>query len=110
MSDRPAQKPDFCPFIYRTRDEIFLEFDALVLRFPFAEGGLSKALQHIPDIASQPGFASRNVADLVMKKMKRRILTGAKARIAKAPSAESQKAAMDDFLKGKKIPTKEKRR
>jgi hypothetical protein len=53
-------KPDFCPYIYSDAESLFLEFDGLVLRFPLTEGGLSKALKHIPCIASQPGFVTGN--------------------------------------------------
>ncbi len=51
-------KPPFCPFIYTDGVELFLEFDKMVLRFAFSEGGLHKALQHVPNIARQPGFLS----------------------------------------------------
>ena len=43
-------KPDFCPYIYRDAESLFLEFEGQVLRFTFTEGGLSKALKHIPNI------------------------------------------------------------
>ncbi len=58
-------KPQFCPYIYRDRDHLYLEFDKMVLRFAFSEAGLHKALRHIPNVASQPGFLSggRNIPD-----------------------------------------------
>lgn len=53
-------KPTFCPYIYRDLESLFLEFDGQVLRFTFTEAGLSKALKHIPNIASRPGFVTGN--------------------------------------------------
>jgi hypothetical protein len=56
-------KPDFCPFIYHDGRSLFVEFDKMVMEFPFTEGGLHKALKIIPNIAAQPGYVSgrRNV-------------------------------------------------
>lgn len=72
MNDRSPQKPAFCPFIYSDGDSIFLEFSTCVLRFPFTEGGLHKALKHIPNVARQPGFVrpnSGNVVDRLLPKI-----------------------------------------
>ena len=63
MSDRAPQKPDFCPYIYSDGVDIFLEFSTMVMKFTLTEGGLSKALKHIPNVARQPGYLSggRNI-------------------------------------------------
>jgi hypothetical protein len=58
MSDRPPQKPDFCPYIYSDGVDIFLEFTTMVMRFPLCDGGLAKALKHVPNVARQPGYLS----------------------------------------------------
>lgn len=71
MSDRPPQRPAFCPFIYTDGVDLFLEFNQSVLRFTFTEGGLHKALAHIPNVTRQPGFVrpnSGNIADRVLTK------------------------------------------
>jgi hypothetical protein len=69
--------PQFCPMIYRDSTDIYLEFSNIVLKFPFSEGGLSKALKHIPDVTERPGYvqgASKllNLPVTVAKKTKRR--------------------------------------
>ena len=51
MSATKATHPAHCPFIYHDRDNLYLEFSGhWVLSFAFTEGGLHKALAHIPDI------------------------------------------------------------
>lgn len=62
-------KPSFCPFIYRDQHHIYLEFERQVLRFPFTDGGLFKALRHIPNIQDQPGYLTglRNVTADVLE-------------------------------------------
>lgn len=77
MSDRPAQRPAFCPFVYHDGVDLFLEFESgTVLRFAFTEGGISKAMRHIPNVTRQPGFLSggRNIADKVIA-VKRQTVT-----------------------------------
>lgn len=53
MTKPPAQP---FPIIYHDRDSLYLEFASHALRFPFTEGGLHKALRHIPSIRSAPGY------------------------------------------------------
>jgi len=59
-------KPLILPTIYHDGTDLFLEYPrvgnapALVLRFPFCEAGLHKALKHIPNLRKQSGFVSRN--------------------------------------------------
>lgn len=53
-------KPDLCPFIYHDAHDLYLEFETCVLRFAFTEGGLHRALKHIPDIAKYPGYTPLN--------------------------------------------------
>ena len=50
MSATKATHPAHCPFIYHDRDNLYLEFSGHVLSFAFTEGGLHRALAHIPDI------------------------------------------------------------
>ena len=105
-------KPPFCPYVYHDRDELFLEFDTLVLRFPFTEAGLSKALRHIPSITQHPGYTNgHSIAAFGLEKMKGHVAKRAKAKIAKlaTPAQDArQAAAVDEFLAGVKIPTKAK--
>ena len=62
MSDRPSQRPAFCPFIYRDRDNLYLEFANHVERFAFTDGGLNRALRHIPDVSKRSDFVGRNAS------------------------------------------------
>lgn len=43
------------PTIYRNHESLFLDFGTMVVPFPFTEGGLSKALAHIPNISGPRG-------------------------------------------------------
>ena len=47
--------PPLCPTIYRSADTLYLDFGSMVLPFPFTEGGLGKALAHIPNISGARG-------------------------------------------------------
>ena len=47
--------PPLCPSIYRDHDTLYLDFGTMVLPFPFTEGGLGKALAHIPNISGPRG-------------------------------------------------------
>jgi hypothetical protein len=47
--------PPLCPSIFRSADTLYLDFGTMVLPFPFTEGGLGKALQHIPNISGPRG-------------------------------------------------------
>lgn len=64
-TDHPSHPP-FCPFIYTDGRDIFLEFlgkdgtNPHVLRFAMTEGGLHKALKHVPNVAAMPGFITGN--------------------------------------------------
>ena len=49
------KSPPLCPTIYRSADTLYLDFGTMVVPFPFTEGGLGKALQHIPNIAGPRG-------------------------------------------------------
>ncbi len=54
----------FAPTIYHDGASLFLEWPTTpgaagyAYRFPFTEGGLGKALRHIPNIAKTPGYVS----------------------------------------------------
>ena len=58
-------KPQPFPLIYHDGSSLYLEFPKQVLRFTYSEGGLHKALAHIPSIASAPGYLTggRNLTD-----------------------------------------------
>ena len=56
---KPLPMPHYA-IIYRDGDSLYLEFPTLVLRFPFTEGGLQKALKHIPNSNAHPGYVARN--------------------------------------------------
>ena len=56
---KPTPHPHYA-IIYRDGDSLYLEFPTLVLRFPFTEGGLHKALKHIPNSSAHPGYVARN--------------------------------------------------
>lgn len=43
------------PSIYRDHDTLYLDFGTMVVPFMFTEGGLAKALKHIPNIAGPRG-------------------------------------------------------
>jgi hypothetical protein len=47
--------PPLCPSIFRSADTLYLDFGTMVLPFPFTEGGLGKALQHIPNVSGPRG-------------------------------------------------------
>ena len=47
--------PPLCPSIYRDHDTLYLDFGSMVVPFPFTEGGLSKALTHIPNLSGPRG-------------------------------------------------------
>ena len=73
MSAQIAKRPAFCPYVYSDGESLFLEFDSgMALRFPFTEGGLSKALRHIPNVTKQPGFLSgrSNIAQKLLPKVR----------------------------------------
>lgn len=72
MSASRASRPAFCPFAYHDGETLYLEFDSMVLRFPYTEGGLAKALKHIPNVARQPGFLTgrSNILTKVLPKIK----------------------------------------
>jgi hypothetical protein len=54
--DRPSPKsPPLSPTIYRDATTLYLDFGTIVQPFPFTEGGLSKALRFIPNIAGPRG-------------------------------------------------------
>ena len=50
MTATKASRPAHCPFVYHDRDNLYLEFEGMVLTFAFTSGGLTRALKHIPDI------------------------------------------------------------
>lgn len=92
-------KPSF-PTIYHDGISIFLEFPSHVLRFPYAEGGLSKALRHVPNVTRHPGYLSgqSNIANRVLPKLSK--TTKSKREIADF-SSEQRNAASEVVRKMK---------
>lgn len=96
------QKPDFCPYIYSDGVDIFLEFDHLVLRFPLTEGGLSKVLKHVPNIARQPGFLSggQNISNgQKLPKVSPRTLRAREAKARAGKLSENAKSRIQEIIK-----------
>lgn len=83
-------KPFAPPVIYRDERNIYLEWGSYVQKFPFSEGGLSKALSTIPNVAMEPGYISggSNIAD--------KLLTTRKAKIARKTSQQRAVAKITD--------------
>lgn len=77
------------PTIYRDATCLYLEFPNYALRFPFSEGGLNKAIRHIPNIDSHPGYLTgrANVADRLLQ---------SKAKIAKGTVRKRELAKFTD--------------
>lgn len=68
-------KPFSPPTIYHDGASLFLELPGSpgqTFRFPFTEGGLSKALRFVPNIAKQPGYltGSSNLLKAALPKAK----------------------------------------
>ncbi len=89
MSNK-ATRPAFCPFIYHDGESLYLEFDGQALRFAYTEGGLHRALKHIPNVKAQPGFLSgrSNIAN--------KLITIARGTKHKRKVAKIDKARLDD--------------
>jgi hypothetical protein len=88
-------RPEWCPLIYHDGQNLYLELPGSpgqALRFPYTEGGLNKALKHIPNITRQPGYVtgSSNIAAKVLPK----------AKVAKATQAKRDKAKFTEGLRG----------
>ena len=68
-------KPLSPPIIWHDGTNIYLEWSEYAQRFPFTEGGLSKALKTIPHIASVTGYVTgrSNLADKLIDTRKARI-------------------------------------
>ena len=101
MSASKATRPAFCPFIYTDGETLYLEFDSMVLRFPFTEGGLGKALKHVPNVAKQPGFLSGR-SNIVNKFLPRtKIAGGTKHRREMVKVSQSVKNAASALIRKK---------
>lgn len=66
-------RPSWAPTIYHDGANLYLEFSNHAIRFPFTEGGLSKALKQIPHIASAPGYVTgqSNILTKLLPKLAR---------------------------------------
>jgi hypothetical protein len=70
-------KPPFAPTIYTNGRDIILEFPCkpgripVVMKFPFTEGGLGKALKSIPSIIDHADYVigGSNIADKLLPKI-----------------------------------------
>lgn len=67
--DGSAERPEFCPWIYKDMENLYLEFEGCTLRFPLTEGGAAKLLAHVPNVVTQRGFLSggQNIADRLLR-------------------------------------------
>ncbi len=92
---KQAARPAQCPFIYHDGQSLYLEFIGHVQRFAFTEGGLHRALKHIPNITAHPGFLSgrSNIADKLI-----RIAKGTKHKRARAKIDKGTLDDVKDFL------------
>ncbi len=90
MSAQRASRPAFCPFVYHDGESLYLEFDGQALRFAYTEGGLHRALKHIPNVKRQPGFLSgrSNIAN--------KLITIARGTKHKRKVAKIDKTTLDD--------------
>lgn len=61
-------RPFAPPKIYHDTHNIYLDWGEYAQKFPYTEGGLTKALKTIPNIASEPGYVTgrSNVADKLL--------------------------------------------
>lgn len=87
-------RPSFAPTIYHDGQSLFLEFagsPGQTLRFPFTEGGLSKALRHIPNVTRQSGYLTPNGSNLAKALPK--------ATIAKSTKSKREKARFSDAMR-----------
>lgn len=66
---KPTPPPS--PIIYRDHRAIYLEFPTYALRFEFTQGGLAKALQHVPLVPTAFGHLTggSNVMSKVLPKV-----------------------------------------
>lgn len=102
-----SKKPDFCPYIYRDERSIYLEFDGMTLAFDFTEGGLGKALKHVPNVALQPGFvASSPVVNRVLPKAIK--VKTAKRKAQDVP--ETMRDFLNDLIDEGSFPNRRKRK
>lgn len=69
------------PTIYHDGKSLYLEFEKYALRFAFTEGGLGKALTHIPRIAGKPAATPTRPGNIASGTVK---ASGKIARISKA--------------------------
>lgn len=94
---KPLPAPHYA-IIYRDGDSLYLEFSTVVLRFPFSEAGLHKALKHIPNSSAHPGYVTRN-GNIPDRKLD---VSGKIARISPTTTAkitDEQRNAINDLLR-----------
>lgn len=98
-----SKAPALAPTIYTDTHSIYLEFPGKpgqVLKFPFTEGGLFKALKHVPKLESARGqlTGGQNIADKLLPKAK---ITKATAKRTPVEVSEKSKASALDFIRRK---------
>ena len=99
---KPLPAPHYA-IIYQDNSTLFLEFPTLVLRFPFTEAGLHKALKHIPSSSAHPGYVARNgnIPDhkLNVSGKIARISPTTKRKREVAKITDEQRSAVNDLLR-----------
>lgn len=93
----PAHTP--APTIYSDGLSLYLEWPTYALRFPFTEGGLAKALKHIPQLAPKLGYLTGG-SNLLPPVAKVARVTSRKREAAQAP--EEVRSAIKDLIRGMK--------
>lgn len=89
---------NLAPSIYRIDDELILEYEGgLKLRYPFTEGGLSKALQHVPHVRPRknplPSAGYEHHSDPIVNGMLESMAKRRQARLDKAKEIDARRAA-----------------
>jgi hypothetical protein len=92
-----TKPPPFCPYIYRDSQNLYLEFEKMTLKFPFTDGGLHKALAHIPDVTVQPGYSVVRLGNITNRATKPKL---PKTKLRKGVAiSDEQAAVLDELLK-----------
>lgn len=102
-------KPFIPPTIYHDTRNLYLEWPDHVQRFPFTEGGLSKALKLIPHIASTPGYLSggANIADKLLDTRKAKIATKTAVKRDAVKATEGQRRSASEAIRRLKLRASE---
>jgi hypothetical protein len=98
IKERTMTKPPaFCPYIYRDSQNLYLEFEKMTLKFAFCDAGLHKALAHIPDITTAPGYSVMHVGNITNRTTRPKL---PKTKLRKGIAiSDEQAAVLDELLK-----------